>query len=271
MRTLFARTAAVLAATFALAFPAAASTNYSTDWTDLWYVPAESGWGVNIAQNGRNIFLVLYVYGGDQLPRWYVASGMTPSSPNNWSGPLYRTVGTPFNAPWNPTQQPPIEVGTATLNFTSVNTATLTYSVDGITVTKGISRINLPPDGFTGPHQGGLLATGSSCGNSSTDYYVVRRLTVAQPTSTTLRFTVDFVTANGALSACVFQGTYTQQGRMGTITDGGWGCSGGANNTGTFVMTEIQGSQNGITAKFSGRDQYCQSINGFFGGLRDVQ
>lgn len=271
MRTLVARIAAVLAATFALAFPAAASTNYSTDWSDLWYQPSEPGWGLNIVQNGRTIFLIIYVYGGDQLPRWYVASGMTPSSPNNWSGPLYRTLGTSFASPWNPTQSQVIEVGTATLNFTSANAGTLTYTVDNISVTKAITRNTLPPDVFTGPHVGGLLATGSSCGNFTTDYYIVRRMLVAQPTSNTLRFQVDFSVSNGALATCVFQGTYTPQGRVGAINDGGWACSGGANNSGTFTMSEISSSQNGITAKFSGRDQYCQSVNGFFGGLRDVQ
>ena len=42
-----------------------AATPFSVDASDLWYNPAESGWGVNLAQQGDTAFLTLYVYGSD--------------------------------------------------------------------------------------------------------------------------------------------------------------------------------------------------------------
>ena len=44
----------------ALALPAAATT-HSTDYTDLWYLPAESGWGINIIQQYDTVFATMFV------------------------------------------------------------------------------------------------------------------------------------------------------------------------------------------------------------------
>jgi len=60
------RLLALAAAAFAL--PALAST-HSTDYTDLWYLPAESGWGVNVVQQNDIVFATFFVYGPDGTPR----------------------------------------------------------------------------------------------------------------------------------------------------------------------------------------------------------
>lgn len=268
----FAAAFATLLASFAIATPASASTTYSTDYTDLWYTSTESGWGVNIIQQGQVIFVSLFVFDGASLPRWYFASSVTPSSPTNWSGTFYRTQGTSFAAPWNPAQAgPPTPVGTITLNFTSPTTGTMAYSVDGIQVTKAITRISFAPDTLTGTYLGGLLANVAQCSsNTPGGYFIADRLVVDHSNQSLPRFTVDFFVNGNTATECVFQGAYTQQGRMGTIQSGAWSCSGGANNAGTFTMTEIQATQNGLSAKFSGKDQFCSSITGYFGGVKDV-
>lgn len=262
---------ALLFAAFALAFPAAANTSTTPDYSDVWYNPAESGWGVNIAQNNGVIFLSLYTYGADNMPRWYFASGMTTTNGTTFTGDFFRTQGTVFFQPWNPSQFAVTPVGTATLNFTSPSTATFNYTVDGVSVTKSISRFTLANDNFSGVYLGGLAANTTGCSlNTSGGYLFANRLVVTHSTNTP-RFTVDFFTSNGQSATCVFQGVYVQTGRTGSIPNGGWACSGGLNNSGTFSMTEIQVSQSGLNAKFQGRDQVCSSITGFFGGLRDVQ
>jgi hypothetical protein len=172
--------------------------------------------------------------------------------------------------PWDPSRFQFEAAGTASLAFTSAGSGTLTYTVDNVTVTKPISRIGLSPDNFGGVYIGGLTANATGCSVNTNGVFIVNRLTVQHATSTP-RFTVDFFTPVGAAASCVFQGVYTQQGRTGTIANGTFACTGAANNAGTFTMTEMSGSQNGFTARFQGRDQYCQSYTGYFGGLRDVQ
>src|SRR4051812_21294635 len=102
MIAFFRRLVAVLASTLALS--AAASTTFSTDYTDLWITPNESGHGMYIVQQGNTMFVTIFVYGGDTLPRWYFASSVTPvnGSTTSWSGGLYRSQGSSFAAPWNP-------------------------------------------------------------------------------------------------------------------------------------------------------------------------
>lgn len=54
---------------------------------------------------------------------------------------LYRTAGPSFSAvPFDPQQVASISVGTATLMFKNGNAATFTYSVNGVTQSKAITR-----------------------------------------------------------------------------------------------------------------------------------
>ncbi|MGZ5583970.1 MAG: hypothetical protein ACXWF2_12780, partial [Usitatibacter sp.] len=60
-----------------------------------------------------------------------------------------------------------------------------------------------------------------------------------------------------------------QLGRIGTISGGSMVCTVGTNtvSSGTFTMTQIDGSINGLSSVFTGSDQFC-TYNGRFGGLR---
>ena len=74
---------------------------FATDYSDMWYLPAEGGWGVNFTQNENVIFMTFFLYGPDGKPIWYVAIAYQDAN-GNYSGSLYSTVGTYFGAPWNP-------------------------------------------------------------------------------------------------------------------------------------------------------------------------
>jgi hypothetical protein len=108
---------------------------------DLWWNPAESGWGLNLTQHGDTMFATIFVYGSDGKPQWYVMSSGARSTTNylSFSGTLYSTKGSPFNAsPWAaPTVT---QVGTMELDFTDGRTGTLTYTVNGVQVVKSIQR-----------------------------------------------------------------------------------------------------------------------------------
>ena len=109
------------------------------DFSDLWWDPNESGWGMAIAQQGSVMFLAWYVYDSNGKPTWYVASDCTVSG-NRCSGTLYRTMGPPFGQTFDPTRVQVLTAGTVTLTFTDAYTGTLSYTVNGVAGTKTIKR-----------------------------------------------------------------------------------------------------------------------------------
>jgi hypothetical protein len=117
----------------------AAMVNVQGLW---WRSPAnsESGWGVNLTQQGTTLFATWFTYDTDGSGMWLVAT--TPSTGNNtYSGTLYRTTGPAFSAnPWNPAQVVATAAGTATFTFSDAGNGTFTYTVNGITQSKSITR-----------------------------------------------------------------------------------------------------------------------------------
>ncbi len=114
--------------------------SWATNFQDLWWNPAESGWGVNVAHQEDTLFATLFTYNAQGQPMWLVMpdGARTPGS-RTYGGPIYRTTGPAFNAaPWTPINA--TAAGTMTFNFTDGNAGTLTYSVDGVQVTKQIQR-----------------------------------------------------------------------------------------------------------------------------------
>jgi hypothetical protein len=262
----FRRFVFALLTSIGVALPASA-TNFSTDYTDLWFIPAESGWGINLSQQGNTIFGTLFVYGTDQTPRWYVASALVASSTTSFTGPLYRTTGPYFGNAWTG-GGPAVQVGTMTLNFDTPTTATLTYSADGVNVTKRIERQTFVLNNLGGSFLGGLVATASACvGQSSPDILVFDHFN-ASHSGNQVSLPVTFFAGNGTPQTCTFTGTYGQSGKLGNVT-GNWSCN-PAPNTGTFTISQIDVAQTGWSGRFSGRDQFC-TYNGFFGGTRDVR
>jgi len=114
--------------------------SFAFNFTDLWWNPAESGWGVNITQQEQTFFATLFTYAPNGQPMWYVMSDGEPgAAAGSWTGALYRTTGPAFDAfPW--TSITPAQVGTMTFAFENGNTGTMTYTVDAVSVTKQIQR-----------------------------------------------------------------------------------------------------------------------------------
>jgi hypothetical protein len=135
---------AILACTAAL--HAAAQIAPAANYTDMWWNPNESGWGISIVQkrpSGGSVdamFAVWYTYDPraadtttpattDFLPLWIVMPGGTWTSSRSFTGNLYVTLGTPFASPWNAAALAFTPVGTFTFNFTDANNGTFTYNI----------------------------------------------------------------------------------------------------------------------------------------------
>jgi lysyl endopeptidase len=120
----------------------AASANYTALW---WNAPAnsESGWGMNFVQQGDIAFATLFTYDFSGAPMWlFMSRGDRQGAADSFSGPLYRATGPAFyTSPFpsigagNLTQ-----VGTMTVSFSGANSGTLSYSVNGVSVTKSITK-----------------------------------------------------------------------------------------------------------------------------------
>ena len=112
----------------------------ANDFSDLWWNPDESGWGLNIIQHGDGmIFATWFVYATDGSAAWYVIPGGKWLDASYFTGSVYRTTGpAPGTSPWpGATVQP---AGTATLFFGIGGKLTATFTVDGNTITKQLVR-----------------------------------------------------------------------------------------------------------------------------------
>ena len=110
---------------------------------DLWWNPNEAGWGINFAHQGDTLFATLFTYDAARRPTWFVMSAGRKQADGSFFGELYRTRGAAFNAapfpPIGPEQL--VQVGTMRVQFPNdIEHGTLTYSVNGVTVTKAITR-----------------------------------------------------------------------------------------------------------------------------------
>ncbi len=106
----------------------AAATNYQ----DLWWVAngAESGWGVNFAHQGNSVFATWYTYDVDNTPLWLSVLAPRVGASNVYTGTLYRTSGSRFDA-FDTTKVVPVQVGTVMFTFADGNHATFAYNTDG--------------------------------------------------------------------------------------------------------------------------------------------
>jgi hypothetical protein len=114
----------------------------ATNYQDLWWNPAESGWGVNITHQGSTLFATLFTYDATGKGLWLVMSAGLRQADGSYLGDLLRTTGPAFNAnPFTPIGAANVStVGTMRFRFTDGNNGTLTYTYNGATVTKAITR-----------------------------------------------------------------------------------------------------------------------------------
>jgi hypothetical protein len=114
----------------------------ASSFQDLWWRKdgTESGWGLNLAQQGNVMFATWFTYAADGKGLWLVASDVRESSPGVWSGALYSTTGPAFSGDWDSTKVKVTTAGSISLAFDGASSGTLTAIVGGTTVTKPITR-----------------------------------------------------------------------------------------------------------------------------------
>lgn len=271
------RIAAALAC-FALLLPAAtrAATTAGPDYSDLWWNAAESGWGAHVTQQGDVVFLVLFVYDSGARPRFFVASGMGRAGSVNgadvFEGPLYSTTGPAFASAFDPARVVARAVGTARLRFDSPGSATLDYTVDGVPVTKPITRQVWRPIDLRGNYKGGIFAnaTASSCRLGLPTIAYAGSLTVAR-SGDTITIDLGFHPGFADFGTCRMTGRWNQQGSLASITQGTYACTfenGPTPVAGTFEITAIESDESGFAGRYAAREDGTCLHSGRLGGFR---
>ena len=91
------------------------------NYTDMWWNPAESGWGMSIHQGPTNLlFAVWFVYDASGKPVWYTlepGQWTTAGFNSTYAGTVYKTSGPYFGATFDPSMVRQSQAGTATLYF----------------------------------------------------------------------------------------------------------------------------------------------------------
>src|SRR5512134_4004031 len=117
----------LLLALAALLLPALA---HAENYSDMWFNPGESGWGVTIADHETQLFAVWYTYDTDGAPLWFtVPGGSFNSNRTFFSGDVYRTTGPSYAGAFDPAAVATTKVGTATFQFApGTGTANFTWT-----------------------------------------------------------------------------------------------------------------------------------------------
>jgi len=226
------------------ALSAAAGAHAGT-YSDMWFDPRESGWGVNLVQQGERAFVTLFVYGADGKPVWYVspdahAVSYSAGGQPSFRGTLYRTRGPWHGGPYDPALVQPVYAGIVALELVTDDRMRLAYQADDATVTKELRRQSfeavVPYSGYVAQFMMRAKPAGSS---------------VPQSFRYTADLYAEFDGGTGWIRAtdtigriCHYRGPYSQAGKLITFS-GSYACSGG--DEGAFEIKRLEITQDGAT------------------------
>ena len=225
----------------------------AVEYTDVYYNPAEAGWGDFLVQSNTFQFHAFFIYGPDGKPTWYTGQ-LTDDGTGKYTGPLYATTGTYFALPWNPAMLTAAVAGTATFQPIDSSHATLSYTVTGVgTVIKTVQRQTLTPYVLSGNYSGSLSGSITGCTNPAQNVPSVAyrfNLAVSQVAdqSATLSFTI--VDANNAV--CTLSGALTHFGRLYQITSASYQCP--LSSATQATITNLHQIDHGIEGRWSAAD-----------------
>jgi hypothetical protein len=233
---------------------AAASNVRALEYTDVYYIPEESGWGIFLIQSDTFQFLSFFIYGPDGNPLWYTAE-LSDNGSGSYTGPLYATTGTYFADPWDPAKLTATVVGTASFTPVDLYHATLAYGLTGgPTVTKSVRRQTLLPYVLAGKYSGSAAGTISSCNDPADNdpaqrYRYNVEVTQVNDDSATLVF--SFVDTAHAGQVCTVSGALTHLGRLYRMADAQGSCTGPGSTPGNFpvVVESFHPTGQGIEAR----------------------
>lgn len=117
------------------------------NYSGIWWKASESGWGLSLHQGRLNTLVgSVYVFDEGEDPVWYTLGSGSWVSSTRWTGQLFHSEGPAWSAPsFDRALVKHEAVGSVTLDFGMVpgttDSAQLTYTLGGATVSKTITRL----------------------------------------------------------------------------------------------------------------------------------
>lgn len=259
MSTLKQAAAALVAAA---AIPASAG-----QYSDLWWNPQESGWGVNVVQQVETAFVTLFVYDADGKPTWYVAPDARITAYGTpgplFHGTLYRTRGPWHGGSFDPKQVQVIPVGELDLEVLAKDRMRVHYRADGSAVVKEVVRQT-----WEQPVIGAFYA----------GQFALRQVRAAGgppvgtrdfPGDVLVHFDagVGLMRVDDPLRRCEYRGPYETTGKLIKFS-GTYTCSSGDAAAGTFEVNDLEISANGVTGYLRTWSSEVNQFGRFAGVLR---
>ena len=130
----------VYAASGASACTLGGAKGATDNYQDLWFNPADTGWGVNIVHQGDVMFGTYFTYDASGKGEWLVVPDAARSGGFAYTGTLARATGPSFAAPWDASKVHVSQVGSATFRFDGQG-ATFNAVRDGVAQTKPMMRM----------------------------------------------------------------------------------------------------------------------------------
>lgn len=227
-------------------------SNTRIDYSDGWWVPSESGWGMNVLHQGDVLALAFYVYDDTNTPIWYLGVANYIDENVGYRGTLSLHRGTPFLvAVFGPIQAGPTPIGTITFKPTSAYAANVNYTVGTTSIDKSMVRITFAPIDLNGTFLGGAIGTATGCaagaGTVATEQLVATTATMANGQGQLL-----IVNSTGH---CSISGALRQNGLLATLPNGTYSCTNG--NFGVASIDEWSVNRNGMTARIRAQSGNC--------------
>lgn len=216
--------------------PAHAALNYQ----DMWWKPTESGWGLMVLHQQDTLSAVMFHYGADRKPTWYLLSSATRATGEVFTGTLIETDGPPLFGAFDPATVVVRPVGSMTITFSNSRAAVVDYTINGNTASKQIERISIATTLIAGEYLGSQAGYASCPGTPSIDTFTFgARITIG--TNSSVRVTLGNSLVGEPLE-CEWTGPFVQSGGIITGT-GTWICrstGGSTRMTSTWTVDELR-------------------------------
>lgn len=239
--------------------------------TGLWWNASESGWGATITQQSSIMFVTMFVYDTVSNPVWYTVSCTIAGA--SCSGDMLKfRGGSAPTASWNGSGIAFAKVGTMTLNFTGNDSGSMSYTIDGISTSRQITRQifgPLPPvvPGLAGQWQGAIIETRNNCAqvqnNGGRATYGQYDISMSGGANGAVAISLAGVTG----LQCTYSGNYTTNGAR-LMASGNLVCNDG--KRGTWQSTNMQVMAKSMSLEFAVQLDTTESctIAAVLGGLR---
>lgn len=243
--TAFAAAITIFAAPMSQAQTFTIDTSAASPLTGLWWNANESGWGSTITQQSSIMFFTMFAYDALGNPVWYTVSCTIAVTSCSGDMLKFRGGSTPTST-WNGNGLGYAKVGTMALNFTSNDSGSMSYTLDGLSATRQITReIFGPappaPSSLAGQWQGAIIEVRSNCtqtqNNGGRATYGQYDIGIAAAPSGGIIISLAGVTG----LQCSYNGNFTTNGTR-LIASGAMSCNDGRRgtwqSTNTLVTTK---------------------------------